>query len=284
MGPDERFKFVDDLTVLEIVNLLTVGLTSYNMKHHVPSDIPEHGQFLSSDNLKSQSYLDQINDWTLNKQMKINESKTKIMIFNPTKNYQFTTRIKLNHINVEVVNEAKLLGTYITDDLKWDLNTQVLVKKAYSRMQLLRKVAEFSDNVQDLKLIYIIFIRSLLEQSCIVWQSMISQENKDDLERVQKCSLKLVLKGKFQNYQNALNRLELLSLDERRQNLSRKFAIKNLNCDKMETYFQDNLKTHIMKTRHPEQHNVTFAHTQRLKDSPIIYMQGLLNEQPRNGE
>ena len=46
------------------------------------------------------------------------------------------------------------------------------------------------------------------------------------------------------------------------ENLSRKFAIKNLNCDKIKTYFQDNLKTHIMKTRHPEQHNVTFAHTQ----------------------
>ena len=28
----DRFKFVDDLSILEIVNLLTVGITSFNMK------------------------------------------------------------------------------------------------------------------------------------------------------------------------------------------------------------------------------------------------------------
>ena len=33
VGSDERFKFVDDLTVLEIVNLLTVGLSSMNIKN-----------------------------------------------------------------------------------------------------------------------------------------------------------------------------------------------------------------------------------------------------------
>ena len=39
----DRFKFIDDLTILEIVNLLTVGLTSFNIKQQVPTDIPLHG-------------------------------------------------------------------------------------------------------------------------------------------------------------------------------------------------------------------------------------------------
>ena len=42
---EDRFKFVDDLTILEIVDLLTVGLTSYNIKQHVPSDINVHNQY-----------------------------------------------------------------------------------------------------------------------------------------------------------------------------------------------------------------------------------------------
>ena len=63
---EDRFKFVDDLSTIEIINLLTVGLTSLNMKHQVPSDVPEHGQFVDSSNLKSQQYLDQINQWTEN--------------------------------------------------------------------------------------------------------------------------------------------------------------------------------------------------------------------------
>ena len=38
----DRFKFVDDLTILEVVNLLTVGITSFNIKQEVPSDINIH--------------------------------------------------------------------------------------------------------------------------------------------------------------------------------------------------------------------------------------------------
>jgi hypothetical protein len=42
VNSEERFKFVDDLTVLEIVNLLTIGLCSFNVKHQVPNDINQH--------------------------------------------------------------------------------------------------------------------------------------------------------------------------------------------------------------------------------------------------
>ena len=41
---EDRFKFVDDLTALEIVNLLTVGLASFNIKSQVPNDVPSHNQ------------------------------------------------------------------------------------------------------------------------------------------------------------------------------------------------------------------------------------------------
>ena len=41
VNENDRFKFVDDLTVLEIVDLLSVGLTSYNVRQHVPSNIPK---------------------------------------------------------------------------------------------------------------------------------------------------------------------------------------------------------------------------------------------------
>ena len=42
VSDSDRFKFIDDLSVLEIVNLLTVGLTSYNLKQQVPADITVH--------------------------------------------------------------------------------------------------------------------------------------------------------------------------------------------------------------------------------------------------
>ena len=73
----DRFKFVDDLSILEIVNLLTVGITSFNIRQEVASDIPTHNQFIPAHNLKSQDWLDEIDRWTENQQMKINEKRQK---------------------------------------------------------------------------------------------------------------------------------------------------------------------------------------------------------------
>ena len=45
---EDRFKFVDDLSTLEIINLMTIGLSSLLVKNHVPNDIPSHGQFIAN--------------------------------------------------------------------------------------------------------------------------------------------------------------------------------------------------------------------------------------------
>ena len=71
---EDRFKFVDDLSTLEVINLLTVGLSSFNMKNQVPSDIPVHGQFINSSNLKSQIYLNKLDEWSGRQK---NDNKTK---------------------------------------------------------------------------------------------------------------------------------------------------------------------------------------------------------------
>ena len=60
----DRFKFVDDLSFLEVIYLLTVGITSYNIHAHVPSNIPTHNQVIVGNNLNNQSQLNSINDWT----------------------------------------------------------------------------------------------------------------------------------------------------------------------------------------------------------------------------
>ena len=115
----DRFKFVDDLTALEIVNLLTVGLTSFNIKNQIPNDIPSHNQYIKPENLKSQENLNEINQWTQKNKMLINQKKSKVMIFNFTQKYQFTTRLELNGENLEVVPKTKLLGVIIPDDLNF---------------------------------------------------------------------------------------------------------------------------------------------------------------------
>ena len=279
ISESERFKFVDDLSFLEIVQLLSAGLASYNIKAHVPSDVPTHNQIIPEKNLKTQEHLNVINAWTKRKKMKLNEKKTKSMIINFSKNYQFTTKLSVNDKNIEIVKETKLLGTIITDDLKWTKNTKEIVKKSYQRMQLLNAAASYTSNTFDLKSIYLTYIRSILEQSAVVWHSSLTSKNRRDLERVQKAAVKVILKGKYTNYNNGLKKLNLQSLDKRRELLCLRFSKKCLSNEKVSKMFPTKINTHPMKKRKMKKYKENKTRTERYRKSAIPYMQRLLNEE-----
>ena len=179
------------------------------MKHQVPSDVPEHGQFVDSSNLKSQQYLDRINQWTENQKMIISQKKTKAMIINFTDKHQFTTRLNLKGENIEIVKKMKILGTIIDDKLSWDENCSFLIKKVNSRMQLLRSVYSFGATNAEMVHLWTVFCRSVLEQSCIVWHSSLTEENVSNLERIQKTVVKVILGDSYLSYEQYLLKLDM---------------------------------------------------------------------------
>ena len=78
---DKKYKFVDDLSILEIINLVSIGISSYNFRHHVASDIGVDMKYVSNENIQSQTHLNEICTWTDRMKMKLNEGKCKVMIF-----------------------------------------------------------------------------------------------------------------------------------------------------------------------------------------------------------
>ena len=66
---------MDDLTILEQVNLLLVGLTSHSYKTAVRSDIPVHNQLIPAEHLKTKEYLEKIKDLTSKQKMILNKKK-----------------------------------------------------------------------------------------------------------------------------------------------------------------------------------------------------------------
>ena len=79
---EDKFSFIDDLSLLELVNLMNIGMQSYNVRQHVPSHIAEHNQFIQPDKLKSQQHLNELSQWTDDKMMKLNPKKCKNLVFN----------------------------------------------------------------------------------------------------------------------------------------------------------------------------------------------------------
>ena len=93
------------------------------------SDIALNHKYIPNENLKSQQYMKQIEEWTLENKGKLNVQKTKTMIFNFCEDYQFRTRLYVENTLLDTIKETKLLGTVITDHLKWHCNTEMLVRK-----------------------------------------------------------------------------------------------------------------------------------------------------------
>jgi hypothetical protein len=199
------------------------------------------------------------------------------MVFNFTDKHQFSTRLNLNDESLEIVKYAKLLGVVVSDNLKWDENTTYLVKRANSRMELLRKVTSFGTSIEEKKNICILYIRSILEQSCVVWHSSLTAENAQELERIQKAAVRIILGKNFENYEEALDRIDLQPLNVRREELCLKFAIKSLKNPKVRDIFPKREKSPEMLLRDEEKFVVKHANTERMKQSAIPYMQGLLN-------
>ena len=256
----ERFKFVDDLTALETINLLNIGLCSYNFKQH-KATVPEGGYFIDSKNLDSQMYLDKINQWTVNQKMQLNKNKTKAMIINYTNKYQFNTRLQLDKSNIVLVNSMKILGTIIKYDLTWDDNTNNIIRKVNKRMLLLKKIHSFGASPEDMVQLWKIYCRSVLEQSSVVWYSSLTQQNKNDLERTQKIFAKLVMKNKYNNYNSVLETNNLESLEDRRQELALRLA---KNCTK-NLKFQNLFlkKLPIRPSRNPAKYQLSPCLTER---------------------
>ena len=174
--------------------------------------------------------------WTKKKKMILNKKKNKEHDLQFLQEKKFTTRLIEDNENIEVTNKMKLLGTIITDDLKWEANTSYIVKRAWTRMQLLHTAAKFTKERNDLKSIFITYIRPILEQSLVVWHSSLTCENSADLERVQKGAIRLIMGTKFDNYEKSLDLLRMKKLSERRTILSLTFAKRTLTNKKNATY------------------------------------------------
>ena len=273
----DRFKFIDDLSILEIINLISQGLASHNFKFQVASDInTEHNQYLPVSNINSQKYLDNLSIWTKANLMKLNADKSKFMVVNFTENYKFNTRLSLENKILEEVIETRLLGVVINNKLTWNSNTEDTVKKAYKRMMILHNLFKFGLPMDEMVNIYILYIRSILETSAVVWHSSLTKKERNEIERVQKVALKIILGSDYEDYNAALEIAGLSTLDDRRKGLCKQFAKNCIKNPKMYRLFPLNKIT--KNTRNPEKYLVTPANTDRLARSAIPYMQRLLNE------
>ena len=221
-----RFKYVDDLTVLELVMLANL-LTEYNFKQHVASDIGIDELYVPASSLKTQGNLDSIAQWTQCNQMMLNEQNSNYMVFSRS-DTEVATRLTLNGNTIDRIEEIKLVGVWLDTWLDWDKNTRELCRKAYARITMITTLKYVGVCQEDLINIYILYIRSLLDYCSVVWHSSLTVDQCQKLESVQKLCLKIILGDEYEGYEKALLLSGFEKLSIRREQKCLKFGLKSL--------------------------------------------------------
>ena len=78
LDPKNVFKFIDDVSLIEVINLISAGLASYNYKRNVPSDIAQNDHFLPTENVQTNIHLANISEWTKNSSCKLMDRRQNI--------------------------------------------------------------------------------------------------------------------------------------------------------------------------------------------------------------
>ena len=205
------------------------------------------------------------------------------MVINFCDSVQFQTRLEIDNQLIEQVSEARLLGVNLSDTLKWHNNTHEIVKKGNQRICLLRNLVSYDIPKKDLLHIYTMYVRSVIEQSSVVWGSSITESEKSALERIQKCSLRLIYNSNkhrlaegYVPYSELLTRSGLSCLNTRREKLMQKFSDRCIQNQKTQHMFPEN--PNYMSKRRPERFKVPFSYHQRLAKSAIPTMVDYLNK------
>ena len=225
-----HLKYVDDFTLAEAINLPKQLIKVPDSDRPQPDSYHARtGHVLPLNNSKVYKQLKMTESYVQKNEMIINHKKTKLIIFNPCRKIDFMSEISLAGHEIEVVDEIRLLGIIIRSDMKWTSNTQNMITKAHKRLWILRRLKNMGACDSDLIDVFVKQIRCILELAVPAWQGSLTQAEKQDLERVQKCACHIILGETYDSYKNALSLLKLDTLESRRKKLALKFALKSEN-------------------------------------------------------
>ena len=209
-----HLKYIDDMTIAEALDLKKSLAINPDPNPERPLQYHQRtGHVLPAENSSVQSLLNELKDYTMVNEMKLNSDKSKVILFNRSRKYDFLPECHFeDDETLDVVEEVKLLGVTLTSDLSWSKHCQQMCQKGFARMWMLRRLKPLGANTSELLEIYRTQIRSVLEFAVAAWNPGLTLKQINQLERVQKTAFAVILGFEYENYSKALKLLNMETL------------------------------------------------------------------------
>ena len=212
--------------------------------------------------------------FTHENKMVINTNKTKIMKFSRSRKWDFPPELKFsNGTQIDSISETKLVGVMISQNLRWQKNTEYICNKARKKLWILRRLVKLDLDLFTLFDVYTKEVRSVLELAVPVWHSGLTKLQSSEIERIQKIAFRIMLGSEYLSYEQACKNFGSETLENRQIKLCLKFAKKNYKSDKCMFMRISN----SVQTRSKNIVKDYKCRTDRFQKSSLPYLSRLLN-------
>ena len=235
------YKYVDDCAVTEIIKSFDLQSSSL------------------------QREIDYINQWSVKNNMKLNVTKTKEFNISLSSVPHSFPALSIDNQHLDVVHTVKLLGVYLSADLKWTTHINHICSKASKRLFAIRILKRNGVKVWDLRNVYCSFIRPVLEYACPVWHFSLPVFLCDQIEQIQRRALKIIYPDL--SYKDGLNELNLPTLVDRRVSLCKRFYENNFGTSSKTSDLLPRKKSYSYNLRNARNIPLFKTRTSRFYDS-----------------
>ena len=246
------------------------------MKYVDDVTIVENGMVNEESSL--QATLNEFSEWSRCNNMKLNPDKCAVMNVCFMKNPLTPSPLEICSQQLKVVDCVTILGVQVSQDLKWNDHISKLIQKANTKQYTLKMLKKFNLSTANLLVIYKGYVRSLLEYPVLVWNAGLTSKLIDNLESVQKRSLRIILGSSYTSYEEVLEKCCLQSLQERRKDICTRFALNFKKSHRFRDWLPEERGEQVHYNLR-NGHNVTriMCKTKRYSNSAVPYLIGLLN-------
>ena len=196
---------MDDATIQEVVDINSALASNIDRSGPLPYH-ESSGKILPGCNTRLLDEVRKIKRISDDREMVLNAKKTCIFIANFAKSHQFKPMFGIPGTTrpIKVVLETKLLGYWLTSDLKPTMHVEFIVGKAMKRIWIIRRLKSVGASDRDLAAIFTVLIRPILETCCPVFHPQLTDQDRHDIERVQKIACKVILGMRYVGYDLSL--------------------------------------------------------------------------------
>ena len=244
-------KWVDDLS-LTVPIRLSDNLVPENRPREI-GPVQFHnrtGQMLPRNKNQMQNELDNLNEYCRMSKMSINQEKSKCIIFNRSKKNDVMPELYLTPSSkLEVVEQMKLVGYQIRSDLRTISNTQYIVKRAWKKMWIVRRLKALGASETEMLTVLRAQVLSVLHFASPAWSTQISSRESSQIESVLRTGLYLVYGHRYLSFSWALREAKMTTLKEQRSKMFTKFTKDCLKNPKFQTWFVRTDSSEVVNTR-----------------------------------